>query len=157
MEILDQLIVLGADLNTPDRFGWTALNYCFNHFMFDFDAMENSDSSSFIPTKHEYLLKMANTLLKAGANLYNEDRMKVTPLYSAVKARYVEAVDLLMRHKADPYRKHFYGFTMFDCTEDTAVLKCLHMNDKERVKRLQDEAREKTTFMKCGNCKVRQC
>ena len=142
MEILEKLIALGADLNAPDSYGYTALHFCF----------------LLADDENDIHFKMATKLLEAGANVDVRNRQQVTPLYIALEMeKSVEIIDLLIRFKADPYIKDMAGRTVFDraCMCDVELFMRLHKNDEERVKKSKEEAMEKTNFMKCGNCKVK--
>ena len=138
MELFDKLIELGADLDVHNLFGHSPLHTCFRH-------------------RADYIYNMAVKLLKAGANPNIQDRMKIPPLFGpAGNNRNLKAVDLLIKFGADPHVKNFVGQSVFDYVKssDVEMLAHLRANEKERVKKARDDAKDKTDFKKCGNCKV---
>jgi len=138
MELFDKLIELGADLDVHNLFGHSPLHTCFRH-------------------RADYIYNMAVKLLKAGANPNIQDRMKIPPLFGpAGNNRNLKAVDLLIKFGADPHVKNFVGQSVFDYVKSSDVEMLVHLraNEKERVKKARDDAKDKTDFKKCGNCKA---
>lgn len=135
MEVFEKLIELGADINCQDWVGWTPLHHCLS------------------TSRNDYTFKMAEKLLEAGANANIQNRFKETALFQPCIKKDLKAIDLLIKYKADPTLKDFQGVSVLN-NMDVEVLTHLRVADKDRTKRVRDEAKDKTDFKKCGKCKA---
>ena len=78
-----------------------------------------------------------------------------TALFQPCMSKDLKAIDLLIKFKADPTLKDFQGGSVLN-NMDVEVLTHLRVADKDRTKKVRDEAKANNDFKKCGKCKVRK-
>ena len=79
MEVLKKMIELGADVNPHDLLGYTPLHH------------------SLTCSGNEYTMKMAEVLLKNGANVNALNRFGDYPLMECIQIQNIEFIKLLIR------------------------------------------------------------
>ena len=98
MKILIKLLSLGVDVNVHDIAGFTPLHHCVSAF------------------GNEVTFKMAERLLRAGANVNAKNRFGETPLINLAMTTHYDAVELLLKYEADPYMKENDGCSAHSMT-----------------------------------------
>jgi ankyrin repeat protein len=95
-EIVEVLLEHGADVNTSDEYGRTALH---------FTALgEDEDFFGFVPNTDPVInvkAEIAKLLLSSGANVNAQTKNGLTMLHAATEKGYVKVVEALLEHNAD--------------------------------------------------------
>ena len=97
VQIVNQLIAAGADVQARNRFGYNSLHAA---------AAGSPGSAWWNPARQADTIR---ALIKAGADSNSTDKRGVTPLHIAVRTRCALAVQTLLRHGADPKRQNKNG------------------------------------------------
>jgi len=102
IKVLKKLVSLGVDVNVHDIGGATPLHHCV------------SCECCVAKPSNEVCLKMANILIKAGADVNAQNRFGNTILLDSLLEEHFGLVDLLFKHAADPCIVDFHG----NCPDD---------------------------------------
>ena len=134
MKILIKLLTLGVDVNVHDIAGFTPLHHCCSAF------------------GNEVTFKMAERLIRAGANVNSKNRFGETPLINLAMSTHYGAVELLLKNGADPYLKENDGCSAHSMTKFNPKMQSLFRESyKQNIKdKRRDPDYQRIT--KCSNC-----
>ncbi|XP_026862093.2 ankyrin repeat domain-containing protein 31 isoform X1 [Electrophorus electricus] len=109
---------------------------------------------------HEAVLSnryaIAETLLKAGAQIDPLGHEGVTPLHDAVVLGHFKIIDLLLKHGADPLLKNENGDTAIDLSEDTTIQNLLRKYVPKTKRNLSSAQSVSSTTSFAESRRVRQ-
>ena len=139
MKILIKLLCLGVDVNERDVGGQTSLFWCCHQSKYH----------------HDVLLKMAERLIRAGADVNAKSRAGATPLLYAAKYSNVDLVQLFLVHGADPEIRDNDGHTVYDLSPPLIkdVLGKFYQKSAMAERKKSREA-VGGSFRQCGVCGV---
>ena len=134
-----RLISLGAELNDRDMAGYTPLHHCISQ-----DA-------------NEITFGLAETLLKANADVHARSRSGVTPLIDATSCFSYDLIQLLLDHGADPYMGDYSedGLGMIPIKMATLFPRIQEMfakANKKQQKTDRDKIKETEGVNNCNVC-----
>ena len=140
MKILIKLLTLGVDVNARDVGGRTPLHFC----------CSGHSRSNNIVTK-----KMAERLIRAGANVNSKNRCGETSFYTSAEDGNIDLVLLLLSNGADPNIPANDGRTPFD-VGPPHVRDSIGEFEKKRAIEERKIFREAVggSFRQCGVCQV---
>ena len=139
MKILIKLLCLGVDVNERDVGGQTPLFWC---------CRQSTHH-------HDVLLKMAERLIRAGADVNAKSRTGNTPLQIAAASSNVDLVQLFLANGADPEIRDNDGHTVYEACPPLIkdVLGKFHQKSAMAERKMSREA-VGGSFRQCGVCGV---
>ena len=146
MKILIKLLSLGVDVNERSlKEGKTALHYC----------GQTPGHVVDIVSYQKVIYKMAERLIRAGANVNAQDNRGETPLHQCALGSNLDLLRLLLANGADPYIKTNYGHNAIGgCAP--RVLDVFGEFGKKRAMEERKTSRDAAggSFRQCGLCGV---
>eukprot|EP00088_Acartia_fossae_P049564 TRINITY_DN5469_c0_g1_i1.p1 TRINITY_DN5469_c0_g1~~TRINITY_DN5469_c0_g1_i1.p1 ORF type:complete len:480 (+),score=129.38 TRINITY_DN5469_c0_g1_i1:34-1473(+) len=137
LEIMKKLLELGAELNPHDLAGNTPLHHCLSH------------------TGNEYTMKMAEVLLKQGADVNAVNRFGNVALQECVLTGNIPFIKLLIRYNADPLIMDNDGTSpMMLCALRPELRALLKVGERKVFSKERQTAKMEKNFKVCNNCQA---
>jgi len=133
MKILIKLLSLGCDVNVKDFAGFTPLHHCC--------TMYGTDVT----------LKMAERLIRAGANVNAKNRFGSTALQEVTMSYKYDFIKFLLENGADPYLKDNDGVSTLKMSHYNPIMK--ELIGKSYRSNMREEKKESSKdHRNCGGC-----
>jgi len=133
MKILIKLLTLGCDINVKDFAGFTPLHHCCTMY------------------GNDVTLKMAERLIRAGANVNAKNRFGSTALQEVTMSYKYDFIKLLLENGADPYLKDNDGVSTLVMSRHNPIMK--ELIGKSYRNNMREEKKESPKdHRNCGGC-----
>ena len=132
MKILIKLLTLGVDVNVHDYAGFTPLHHCLT-------AVGNVVT-----------FKMAERLIRAGADVNAKTRFGSTPLAELVRTFYYDQMALLLENGADPYIEDNDGLSAFTLTQINPKLREMFLKQYKKTVKEEKKNDGRNACAQCG-------
>lgn len=146
-EIVSLLLEYGADPNSQDLIGETALHLAVDNsdweiaeLLLQYKAEPNCMTvDGETPLHHSAFIgdkKMMNLLLSYGADANCSDTtLGRTPLHCAVQCEHIDCINLLLSHGASALSEDLEGKSPLNCTENQEIIQILKESTEKTMKR----------------------
>ena len=132
MKILIKLLTLGVDVNVHDYAGFTPLHHCLTS------------------VGNVVTFKMAERLIRAGADVNAKTRFGSTPLIDLVRTFYYDQIAMLLENGADPYIEDNDGISAFTLAQMNPKVREMFLKQYKRTVKEEKRIDGRNACAQCG-------